>query len=327
MDGKTHRPVKEIQGDISDVKAGIEVGTEDEVEMLKKLLPTLEKELSDAKAHHAGKEAKEKAEKESKEAAAKAEKDKRSAKRARKYLPKAGKKGINEDDEEQEVGKGFKLKKVGKSGNAWVMHVEGTGHAHDFEFQKESEGKFTVVCVTKEKKSFPTLGEAVAYAVAQMEKGVIGDKMAEARRRKERRKKLAKHPVTPAETIKDARSAVENKLEDKKPTRAQFDAMVKQYLELGAMIRKWAKELGFKIPKVKKMASGGDVKRNTRTFVVFFIGHAEVDGMGEAIELAKRRDDVNYIVEIDERKLPEDVTVEDAIYAREDGAITRTTSW
>ena len=64
-----------------------------------------------------------------------------------------------------------------------------------------------------------------------------------------------------------------------------------------------------------------------RTFVTFVNGYQEVKNMNEAIEVAKSNDMTNFIVEIDETKLPEDVRVEDCIEAAEDEAITRTTTW
>ena len=63
-----------------------------------------------------------------------------------------------------------------------------------------------------------------------------------------------------------------------------------------------------------------------RTFVTFVNGHQEVGSMTEAIEVAKENQ-TNYIVEIDETKLPDNVTVEDCIYSAEDEAITRTYNW
>lgn len=64
-----------------------------------------------------------------------------------------------------------------------------------------------------------------------------------------------------------------------------------------------------------------------KTYVTFVNGYQEVENMNEAIEIARNNDMTNFIVEIDETKLPKDVRAEDAIYAAEDEAITRTTSW
>lgn len=63
-----------------------------------------------------------------------------------------------------------------------------------------------------------------------------------------------------------------------------------------------------------------------KTFVTFTSGHQEVENMGQAIEVAKKND-ANYIVEIDDEKLPDNVSIEDCIYSKENEAITKTYSW
>lgn len=63
-----------------------------------------------------------------------------------------------------------------------------------------------------------------------------------------------------------------------------------------------------------------------KTFVIFTSGHQEVENMAEAIEVAKENQ-ANYIIEIDEEKLPYNVSVEDCIYSEENEAITRTYNW
>jgi len=64
-----------------------------------------------------------------------------------------------------------------------------------------------------------------------------------------------------------------------------------------------------------------------KTFVTFVHGYQEVKNLSEAIETAKNNDTTNFIVEIDDTKLPEHINAEDCIYATEDAAIKRTTIW
>jgi hypothetical protein len=62
-----------------------------------------------------------------------------------------------------------------------------------------------------------------------------------------------------------------------------------------------------------------------KTFVTFVNGYQEVANMAEAIVVAKENDNTNFIVEVDESKLPEGLKAEECLYAEEDGAIKRTT--
>lgn len=64
-----------------------------------------------------------------------------------------------------------------------------------------------------------------------------------------------------------------------------------------------------------------------KTYVTFTNGHMQVENMQEAIEVANERENVNFIVQIDETKLPEDVRVEDCIVAEECEFINRTYNW
>ena len=156
---------------------------------------------------------------------------------------------IAEDKDVQEVHKRFSLIHSKSDKNLWYVKNNKTGK-EDLEIEKRSDGKFHVVCLTKDKMKFDTLEQAVNHITKTRYASEVKELVKIKRDRKKAQEKFKeKHPsgeTTPVNDFRTAKKKIKEKLEeaidDGESIEKQIESLKNLIKQLTELLNKLEKE-------------------------------------------------------------------------------------